>query len=161
MTTIAIYPGSFDPVTRGHEDLVRRGLRFADRVVVAVARNLAKAPLFTLDERIALLRAVVREIEGPVEIEAFDGLLAEFARQRGARIIIRGLRAVSDFDYESQMALMNRQLHPELETIFLVPAVHLTYLSSSLVREVARFGGDVREFVHPAVDTALRAKFRK
>lgn len=159
MTRIAIYPGSFDPVTHGHQDLIERSLRFADRVVVAVAVNLSKAPLFTLDERVDLLTQVLGEDER-VEVHAFDGLLARFAKQIGATIIIRGLRAVSDFDYESQMALMNRQLHPELETVFLVPAVHLTYLSSSLVREVARLGGAIGAFVHPAVEEALRRKFR-
>ncbi len=158
MTRTAIYPGSFDPVTRGHEDLIRRSLRFADRVIVAVAVHSSKKPLFTLDERIALLERVLHS-ESHVEVRSFEGLLAEFARSHHARLIIRGLRAVSDFDYESQMALMNRQLFPELETVFLVPAVHLTYLSSSLVREVASLGGDVSAVVHPEVDKALRAKF--
>ncbi len=158
MTRIAIYPGSFDPVTRGHEDLVRRSLTFADRVIVAVATNLSKEPLFSLEERVALLTAVLGG-DPRVEVERFDGLLADFARERKAHLVIRGLRAVSDFDYESQMALMNRALYPELETIFLVPALDLTYLSSSLVREVARLGGDVAAFVHPTVEKALRAKF--
>ena len=158
MTRTAIYPGSFDPVTRGHEDLIRRSLRFADRVIVAVSVNLSKEPLFTLDERLGLLEKALSEIDS-VEIRAFDGLLADFARQNNAQFIIRGLRAVSDFDYESQMALMNRELYPELETVFLVPAVHLTYLSSSLVREVAQLGGDVTGFVHPAVVGALEKKF--
>ncbi|MFQ6045587.1 MAG: pantetheine-phosphate adenylyltransferase [Gemmatimonadales bacterium] len=159
MTRTAVYPGSFDPVTRGHEDLIRRAFTFADRVVVAVAVNPAKAPLFTLDERVALLETVLGDDR--VVVRSFDGLLADFARSESAHIIIRGLRAVSDFDYESQMALMNRQLYPELETVFLVPAVHLTYLSSSLVREVAGLGGDVSEFVHPEVEKALEAKFGK
>lgn len=158
MTRIALYPGTFDPVTNGHEDLVDRSLRFADRVIVAVAVNLAKEPLFSLDERVELLRAVMGK-DDRVRVMPFDGLLAEFARKQKATIVIRGLRAVSDFDYEQQMALMNRQLYPELETVFLVPAVHLTYLSSSLVREVARLGGDIAPFVHPAVQTALKAKF--
>lgn len=158
MTRIAIYPGSFDPVTNGHEDLVKRSLSFADRLVVAVAVNLAKEPLFTLEERVDLLQAVLGK-NARIEIKAFDGLLAEFARREHAQIIIRGLRAVSDFDYEQQMALMNRQLHPELETVFLVPAVHLTYLSSSLVREIARLGGDIAPFVAPQVERALKAKF--
>lgn len=158
MTRTAIYPGTFDPVTYGHEDLVTRALHFADRVIVAVAVNLEKEPLFSLDERMALLGEALADHER-VDITSFDGLLAEFARTRKATLVIRGLRAVSDFDYESQMALMNRQLYPELETVFLVPAVHLTYLSSSLVREVARLGGDISPFVHPAVEKALRAKF--
>lgn len=160
MTAIAVYPGSFDPVTRGHEDLVHRSLAFADRVIVAVAVNSAKEPLFTLEERLALLQSVLAD-EPRVAVRTFDGLLAAFAREAGARIVVRGLRAVSDFDYESQMALMNRELYPELETVFLVPALHLTYLSSSLVREVARLGGDVGPFVHPAVHAALKQKFRR
>lgn len=158
MTNTAIYPGSFDPVTRGHEDLIYRSLSFVDRVIVAVAVNLAKEPLFTLEERIELLETALGG-EPRVAVRAFDGLLADFARKENAQIVIRGLRAVSDFDYESQMAIMNRQIFPELETVFLVPAVHLTYLSSSLVREVASWGGNVSEFVHPAVDQALKAKF--
>src|SRR5207244_3563668 len=137
---VAVYPGSFDPITRGHEDLVRRAFTFADKVVVAVAVNVAKQPLFTLDERVALIKQAITEPR--LEVRAFDGLLAEFARMVGASVIVRGLRAVSDFEYEFQMALMNRNLAPGVETVFLVPAFDLTYLSSSLVREVARFGGD-------------------
>jgi pantetheine-phosphate adenylyltransferase len=154
---IAVYPGSFDPVTRGHEDLVLRSLAFADRVVVAVAVNSAKGPLFTLDERVALIRQAISH--PAVEVQAFEGLLVEFARRVGASLIVRGLRAVSDFEYEFQMALMNRNLESRLETVFLVPAFHLTYLSSSLVREVARYGGDVSQLVHPAVREALARKF--
>jgi pantetheine-phosphate adenylyltransferase len=152
-----VYPGSFDPVTRGHEDLIRRSLAFVDRVIVAVAVNVAKQPLFTLEERVALLRETVRLPE--VEVQSFDGLLVEFAQRVGASVIVRGLRAVSDFEYEFQMALMNRTLAPRLETVFLVPAFDLTYLSSSLVREVARFGGDVSQLVQPSVQQALRRKF--
>jgi pantetheine-phosphate adenylyltransferase len=158
MTRIAIYPGSFDPPTRGHEDLIRRSLALADEVIVAVAQNSGKAPCFALDRRLELLRAVVGG-EPRVSLRTFDGLLAEFAKEVGAGIIVRGLRAVSDFEYEFQMALMNRQLHPSLETVFLVPAVDLTYLSSSLVREVARYGGDVGRLVHPVVAQALRERF--
>jgi pantetheine-phosphate adenylyltransferase len=157
MSHIALYPGSFDPPTRGHEDLIRRSLQLADRLVVAVAVNAAKQPLFTVEERLEMLHAVVGK-EPRVEIRAFNGLLAEFARGVGATVVVRGLRAVSDFEYEFQMALMNRQLNVDLETVFLVPDLGLTFLSSSLVREVARFGGDVRAFVHPAVERALRAK---
>lgn len=157
MTRIAIYPGSFDPVTNGHEDLVRRSLHLVDRVIVAVAVNLAKEALFSLEERVSLLEAVFAG-EDRVEVRSFDGLLADFARANGVRVVIRGLRAVSDFDYESQMALMNRQLYPELETVFLVPALHLTYLSSSLVRQIARLNGDVSGLVHPTVEHALRGK---
>ncbi len=157
MTRIAIYPGSFDPVTRGHEDIVRRSLYLADKLIVAVAANQEKEPLFTIEERVELLKTALGDLAG-VEVRSFDGLLTEFAREHEARIIIRGLRAFSDFDYESQMALMNRQLYPDIETVFLVPALHLTYLSSSLVREVARLRGDVSSLVHPAVDAALKAK---
>jgi pantetheine-phosphate adenylyltransferase len=158
MTRIALYPGSFDPVTRGHEDLIRRGLALADRLVVAVAENATKTPLFSVDERVALLRDVLAG-QTHIEVRSFEGLLAEFARVAGATMVIRGLRAVSDFEYEFQMALMNRQLHQELETVFLVPDLQLTFVSSSLVREVARFGGDVSAFVHPAVARALHRKF--
>ena len=156
---IAVYPGSFDPITHGHEDLIRRSLAFADRVIVAVAVNVTKQVLFTLDERVALIREAVRH--PAVEVQSFDGLLVGFAREVGATLIVRGLRAVSDFEYEFQMALMNRTLAPALETVFLVPAFDLTYLSSSLVREVARFGGDVSQLVHPVVQKALKQKFGK
>ncbi len=159
MTRTAVYPGSFDPITRGHEDLIRRGLVIADRVVVAVATQMSKAPLFTLEERVDLVRAVFGRTPR-LEVRTFDGLLMDFARRVGAQMVVRGLRYVSDFEYEYQMALMNRKLAPEIETLFLVPAFDLTYLSSSLVREVARFGGDVKGLVHPAVSKALAAKFR-
>ena len=159
MKRIAIYPGSFDPPTRGHEDLIRRSLALADEVIVAVALNAAKHPLFSVAERLDMLRAAVGT-DPRVRLETFEGLLADFAMRVDAGIVVRGLRAVSDFEFEFQMALMNRQLHPSLETVFLVPAVDLTYLSSSLVREVARFGGDVSALVHPAVATALQQRFR-
>jgi pantetheine-phosphate adenylyltransferase len=158
MTRIALYPGSFDPLTKGHEDLVRRSLALADQVIVAIARNSAKQPLFTVDERLALLRESIGA-DPRVSVQSFDGLLAEFAKRVGASVIVRGLRAVSDFEYEFQMALMNRRLHPSLETVFMVPAVDLTWLSSSLVREVARYGGDVGGLVPPAVAAALAEKF--
>ncbi|MDH3456839.1 MAG: pantetheine-phosphate adenylyltransferase [Gemmatimonadota bacterium] len=158
MTRIAVYPGSFDPVTLGHEDIVRRSLALVDRVVVAVAANPSKEPLFSVDERVTLLSGVFADDE-QIEVTSFDGLLADFARVRGAGVVIRGLRAVSDFEYESQMALMNRELYPELETVFLVPALHLTYLSSSLVREIARLNGDVGACVSPSVAAALDKKF--
>ena len=154
----AIYPGSFDPPTRGHEDLVRRSLALCDRLIVAVALNSSKQPLFSVDERLALLRSTLGG-NPAVSVEAFDGLLVDFARKTGAGMVVRGLRAVADFEYEFQMALMNRQLHPQLETVFLVPAVDLTYLSSSLVREVARYGGDISALVHPEVGAALARKF--
>lgn len=159
MSRLGIYPGSFDPITRGHEDLIRRSLAFVDRVIVAVAVNVTKQPLFTPEERLGLIRATV---DAPrVEVRTFDGLLVEFARAVGASVIVRGLRAVSDFEYEFQMALMNRTLAPSIETVFLVPAFDLTYLSSSLVREVARFGGDVSALVHPAVQQALKRKYAR
>jgi pantetheine-phosphate adenylyltransferase len=160
MTRIALYPGSFDPPTRGHSDLVTRSLALADEVIVAVAKNSAKQPLFTLDERMGMLRAACGE-DPRVRYEAFDGLLVDFARREGATLIVRGLRAVSDFEYEFQMAMMNRHLMPELETVFLVPPEDATWLSSSLVREVARHGGDVSGLVHPAVAEALRRKFAR
>ena len=155
---IAIYAGSFDPITRGHEDLMLRSLAFADRLIVAVARNVSKTPVFSVDERVSLIRAALAG-QDRVEVRSFDGLLVDFARSVNARVLIRGLRAVSDFEYEYQMALMNRHLAPGLETIFMVPSLETTYISASLVREVARFGGDVSQLVHSDVASALRAKF--
>ncbi len=145
---IAIYPGSFDPLTLGHDDIVRRCLRLVDRVLIAIAASAseAKSPAFSIDERVELTREVYSD-EPRVEVVAFEGLLVDFARQSGARLIVRGLRAVSDFEYEFQMALMNRSLWPEIEVIFMAPASNYTFLSSSLVREVARLGGDVSGFV--------------
>jgi pantetheine-phosphate adenylyltransferase len=156
----AIYAGSFDPITRGHEDLIKRSLGFVDRLVVAVATNVTKQPLFTLEERVAFIRAAVGD-DARVDVRQFDGLLVDFAQAVDARLIIRGLRAVSDFEYEYQMALMNRHLSPALETVFMVPSLDTTYISSSLVREVARFKGDVSGLVHPIVEQALRAKLQR
>ena len=158
MTKIAIYAGSFDPITRGHEDLMRRSLEFVDRLVVAVATNVSKQPLFTLEERVDFIRSTMGN-DPRIEVRQFNGLLVEFAREVGARLLIRGLRAVADFEYEYQMALMNRHLSPEIETVFMVPSVETTYISSSLVREVARFRGDVEGLVHPTVAEALRERF--
>jgi pantetheine-phosphate adenylyltransferase len=155
---IAIYAGSFDPITRGHEDLMTRSLGYVDRLIVAVARNVSKSPIFTVEERVQLIRAAIAH-ESRIEVQSFDGLLVEFARDVGAALLIRGLRAVSDFEYEYQMALMNRHLAPALETVFMVPSLDTTYISASMVREVARFGGDVSGMVHPSVGKALRAKF--
>jgi pantetheine-phosphate adenylyltransferase len=153
----AIYAGSFDPITRGHEDLVQRSLEFVDRLIVAVAINSTKQPLFTIEERIDLIRAAVGD-DSRIEVKSFGGLLVEFAAREGATLLIRGLRAVSDFEYEYQMALMNRHLSHKLETVFMVPSLDTTYISASLVREIARYGGDVSSLVHPAVAKALRAR---
>jgi pantetheine-phosphate adenylyltransferase len=158
MTRIAVYPGSFDPPTRGHSDLVLRSLALADTVIVAVARNSTKQPLFSLEERLAMLRVAIGE-DPRIRFDSFEGLLVDFAKRVGATLIVRGLRAVSDFEYEFQMAMMNRHLLPGLETVFLVPPEDATYLSSSLVREVARYGGDVSGLVHPVVADALRRRF--
>jgi pantetheine-phosphate adenylyltransferase len=136
---------------------MHRSLEFVDRLVVAVAVNSSKAPLFTIDERVDLIRAAVGHEKG-IEVRSFGGLLVDFAREVGASLLIRGLRAVSDFEYEYQMALMNRHLSPKLETVFMVPSLDTTYISASLVREVARYGGDVHDLVHPTVAEALRAK---
>ncbi|MBM4193546.1 MAG: pantetheine-phosphate adenylyltransferase [Gemmatimonadetes bacterium] len=157
---LALYAGSFDPITNGHTDLIRRALGFADRIIVAVANNPAKKPLFTPDERVGLI-AKALEGETRVEVQQFEGLLVDFARTAGVGMIIRGFRAVSDYEYEYQMALMNRHLAPEIETVFMIPSLDTTHISSSLVREVARFGGDVASLVHPSVHQALRAKFGK
>ena len=158
MPTIAIYAGSFDPVTKGHEDLIHRSCEFVDKLVVAVANNSSKKPLFSPDERVELIRKAVGDQEC-VEVRQFQGLLVNFAREVGASLIIRGLRAVSDFEYEFQMALMNRNLSPGLETVFMVPSVETTYISSSIIREIAQFGGDLDGLVHPAIAEALKAKY--
>ena len=157
---IAIYAGTFDPITRGHEDLMSRALSFVDRLIVAVAPSSSKAPIFTTEERVSLIRAAIGS-ESRIDVKSFDGLLVDFARAQNARLLIRGLRAVSDFEYEYQMALMNRHLSPTLETVFMVPSLDTTYISASLVREVARFGGDVTDLVHPAVAAALKERLSK
>ena len=154
MSIAAMYPGTFDPVTRGHEDLLRRASRIFDRIVVAIAANPGKRPMFDLDERVALAEAVLGDIPG-VEVMGYEGLTIDFARQHGLGAIIRGLRAVSDFEYEFQLANMNRHLTDEVETVFLTPTERYTYISSSLVREIAMLGGDVGEFVSPLVEKAL------
>jgi pantetheine-phosphate adenylyltransferase len=157
---IALYAGSFDPITRGHEDLIMRSLAFVDRLIVAVARNVNKTPMFTIDERVALIKAAIAD-EDRIEVRSFDGLLVDFAKTVKASLLIRGLRAVSDFEYEYQMALMNRHLAPGLETVFMVPSLDTTYISASMVREVAKFGGDVSGLVHPDVAKALRGKIAR
>jgi pantetheine-phosphate adenylyltransferase len=156
----AIYAGSFDPITRGHEDLIVRSLEFVDRLVVAVTTNVSKQPLFSIDERVALISESLAG-DPRIEVRRFDGLLVDFAAGIGAQLLIRGLRALSDFEYEYQMALMNRHLSPKLETVFMIPSLETTYVSASLVREIARYGGDVSSLVHPSVAAALRAKSLK
>ena len=154
MTVSAMYPGTFDPITLGHEDLVRRATRLFDRVVVAIAANPGKEPMFSLDERVALAKSVLTGFDG-VEVTGYEGLTVEFAREHGLQVIVRGLRAISDFEYEFQLANMNRHLTDEVETAFLTPTETYTYISSSLVREIASLGGDISEFVSPAVREAL------
>ncbi len=156
---IAIYPGSFDPITKGHEDLVRRTLRVTDRLVIAVSSTSteSKEHLFDVSERVELIQEIFAK-DDHVEVSRFDGLLVDFARNLGAQVVIRGLRAVSDFDYELQMAQMNQELGPEIETLFLVPEVEYSFLSASLVREVASLGGDVSRFVSAVVLRRLKEK---
>ena len=156
---IAIYPGSFDPVTRGHEDIARRGRRLADRVIVAVSEHATqvKRSLFDVSERVEMLESVFAGQDG-IEVVSFQGLLVDFAASQGAHMVLRGLRAVTDFEYEFQMAQMNRELHPDLETVFLTPNPEHAFLSASLVREVSALGGDVSPFVSPAVLERLRSR---
>ena len=154
---IAIYPGSFDPLTNGHVDIIQRGSRFFDRIIIAVLINLEKAPLFTVPERVEIARSVFRGWSN-VEVDTFDGLLVDYAKSRQASVIVRGLRAVSDFEYEMQMALMNRRLRPEVETVFMMPAEPYTYVSSRLVKEVVALGGSVHGLVPDSVEALLREK---
>ena len=157
---IALYPGTFDPITNGHEDLVRRAVGLFDRVIVAVAADSTKQPLFPEARRVELARTVFAD-ESRVEVSSFSGLTIHYARDRGAGAILRGLRAVSDFEFEFQLAIMNRRLEPRIETIFLTPGESTTFISSTLVREIARLGGDVDEFVHPCVSKALTGIYRQ
>jgi pantetheine-phosphate adenylyltransferase len=154
---VAVFPGSFDPLTSGHVDIIERGCAIFDRVIVAVLINADKTPLFTVDERVAMIREVCHDRSG-VEVDTFNGLLVDYARRKGATALIRGLRAVSDFEYEFQMALMNRRLNHDLETVFLMPAEQYTYTSSRLIKEVFRLGGEVRGLVPPVVEQRLRQK---
>jgi len=154
----AIYPGSFDPITNGHLDVLQRAAGIFDKLIIAVARDNAKQSLFTVDERVELIRNAAAEIPG-IEVMPFEGLLVNFAREHKACALVRGLRAVSDFEFEFQLALMNRKLEPNLETLFLMPREEYTYISSRLVKEICRLGGHIEQFVPPNVVTALRAKF--
>lgn len=154
---VAIYPGTFDPFTRGHEDLVRRASLLFDQVIVAVAESRGKAPIFPLDERVEIARDVLKPFAN-VRVLGFDGLLMDFLRANNGRVILRGLRAVSDFEYEFQMAGMNRKLFPDVETVFLTPAEEYMFISATMVREIARLGGDVSKFVQPAVLARLQQK---
>lgn len=154
MSTVAVYPGTFDPITHGHSDIVRRAALLFDRVVVAIAANPGKQPFFDLAERVAMAQAVLASVPN-AQVCSFDGLLVGFVRQQQAQVILRGLRAVSDFEYEFQLAGMNRHLAPELETLFLTPAEQYAYVSSSMVREIASLGGDVSDFVDETVKAAL------
>lgn len=155
--TVAVYPGSFDPVTNGHLDLISRGAKIFDHLIVAVLQNREKAPLFSAAERVEMLREVTRLLAS-VEVDLFDGLLVEYVRRRHAHVILRGIRAVSDYEYELQMALMNRRLEPQVETVFMMPDARYSYLSSHLVREIALFGGRIEGLVPPLVEERLRAK---
>jgi pantetheine-phosphate adenylyltransferase len=159
MSRNALYPGTFDPITNGHHDLVRRAASVFDRVIVAIASNPNKAPMFPLDSRIDLARRVLNDLPN-VEVLGYSQLTVEFARKHQATVIIRGLRAISDFEFEFQLANMNRHLDRDIETVFLTPQEQFTFISSSLVREIAVLGGDVREFVHPIVEAELK-KHRK
>jgi pantetheine-phosphate adenylyltransferase len=157
-SVVAIYPGSFDPITNGHLDLIARGARLADRLIVAILRNESKQPLFSLDERFEMLQQVLGDY-ADVSVECFNGLLVDFAAQRSATIIIRGIRAISDYEYELQMALMNRRLRPQIETVFLMSSEANSFVSSRLVKEIFRLGGNISGLVPPVVETRLKTKF--
>jgi pantetheine-phosphate adenylyltransferase len=160
MGSRAMYPGTFDPITNGHDDLVRRACKIFDHVIVAIAANPGKAPLLSLNQRMDLARQVLADVPN-VEVAGYSGLTVEFARQHGLNAIVRGLRAVSDFEFEFQLATMNRHLSDQVETVFLTPTEQFNFVSSTLIREIASFGGDVREFVHPLVADALATSFAK
>ena len=157
---VAIYAGTFDPITLGHEDLLRRGVNLFDHVIVAIAASLSKHPFFSLDERVEMAKEVVAPYSN-AEVCSFDGLLMDFLHARGAKVILRGLRAASDFEYEFQMAGMNRNLFPDVETVFLTPGEQYMFISATMVREIAIFGGDISQFVRPSVNQRLKQKTRK
>jgi pantetheine-phosphate adenylyltransferase len=158
---IAVYPGTFDPITNGHVDILERALHIVDRVIVTIAQNIRKQPLFTIDERIAFVRDAAAHHAARIELASFDGLLGDFCRQRGAGVIVRGLRALADFEYEFQFAHMNRRLAPDVDTVFFMTDERNHYVSSSLVKEVSSLGGDVAGLVPPAVARALSLKYSK
>jgi len=160
MGSRAMYPGTFDPFTNGHNDLVRRACRIFDHVVVAIAANPGKAPLFTLEQRVDLVQRVLADVPN-VEVTGYTGLTVDFARTHGLNVIVRGLRAVSDFEFEFQLATMSRHLNDQVETVFLTPTEQFNFVSSTLIREIASFGGNVSEFVHPIVAEALRNRYAK
>jgi pantetheine-phosphate adenylyltransferase len=160
MNSIAVYPGTFDPLTRGHEDIVRRAAKLFKTVVVAVAENTSKKSFFSKEERVAIATEVLADCPN-VKVLGFSGLLMKFVQEQGASVVVRGLRAVSDFEYEFQLAGMNRKLFPEVETLFLTPAEQYMFISASLVREIALLGGDVSQFVSPAIEARLREKIRQ
>jgi pantetheine-phosphate adenylyltransferase len=157
--TLAVYPGTFDPITMGHIDIINRALNIFDHVIIAIASNPGKTPLFTIEERVRMITQCFPENESRIEVAAVSGLLVNYAWQRGAKAIIRGLRAVSDFDYEFQLALMNRKLEREVDTLFLMPAFRWIYISSSIIKDAARHGGDVSELVPPHVNQCLKNAF--
>ncbi len=158
---IAIYPGTFDPITYGHIDVLERAIEIFDKVIVTLARNSAKQPLFSDEERIQMVKTAVKKYGKRVEVEYFDGLLVDYARRKKAKALVRGLRAISDFEYEFQMALMNRKLADKITTVFLMPHENHTYLNSSIVREIAKLGGDISSFVPPHVQKLLKFKLQK
>lgn len=160
MSIAALYPGTFDPITNGHQDLVRRAASIFQRVVVAIAANPSKAPLFSLDERVELARQVLADIPN-LEVRGYSGLTVQFAQEHGLAVMVRGLRAVSDFEFEFQLATMSRQIAGQVETVFLTPTEQFSFISSSMVREIAMFGGDVSRFVHPIVEEALKRRARE
>ena len=158
MTRIGVYPGTFDPVTLGHMDIIRRGAKLVDKLVIGVTTNASKSPMFTLDERLAMVRREVDPIGGNIHVVAFDSLLMDFAEREGAKVIVRGLRAVADFEYEYQMAGMNQQINPRVETVFLMADVALQPIASRLVKEIALYGGDIGKFVPASVSTEVTAR---
>ncbi|WP_445193694.1 pantetheine-phosphate adenylyltransferase [Sphingomonas sp. Tas61C01] len=160
-TRIGVYPGTFDPLTLGHMDIIRRGAKLVDRLVIGVTTNPSKSPMFTIEERMATVRREVAEIGGEIDIVAFDSLLMDFAERQGARIIVRGLRAVADFEYEYQMAGMNQQINPRVETVFLMADVALQPIASRLVKEIALYGGEIAKFVSPSVREEVVARVEK